>query len=251
MFLVLSLSALYFVVTGVQFWITQYINEILGVEVATVNKFYAITCFTAPIAGVFLSVLVYNCIGGYSSARALDLTALFAVFACLVTLPIPFVDTERILLFYLCIWLLFFFGSIILAPLVGIMLNQVKNHRRTTANSLATLFFNLFGYLPSPFIYGYFADKWPNDESFSMRVALGVTVYWSILAVIFLVLAYIFNLKKMVKQKESKKDKEDEAKPLGDSGGSGMPRNPRIETSAESSENDRSFQHDPAALTRG
>lgn len=35
-----------------------------------------------------------------------------------------------------------------------------------------------------------------------MRVALGVTVYWSIVSVIFMVLAYIFNLKRAVKQQQ-------------------------------------------------
>jgi MFS family permease len=154
----------------------------------------------------------------------MDLVALFGTLGMLVTLPIPFLGVSHVELFYALIWLLFFFGSIILAPLVGLMLNQVKAHRRTTANSLATLFFNLFGYLPSPFIFGFFADKWPEDEDYSMRLALGVTVYWSIASVVFMVLAYILNLKRLVKNKGAREIlSDDEAtKPVGDSGGSGL-----------------------------
>lgn len=38
--------------------------------------------------------------------------------------------------------------------MMGIMLNTVAEERRTTANSIATMIFNLCGYLPAPFIYG-------------------------------------------------------------------------------------------------
>ena len=38
------------------------------------------------------------------------------------------------------------------------MLNSVAESRRTTANSIATLIYNLCGYLPAPFIYGAVAE---------------------------------------------------------------------------------------------
>ena len=76
------------------------------------------------------------------------------------------------------------------------MLNAVRAERRTAANSIATMSYNLFGYLPAPFIYGLFSDIFPNDEKSSHRVALGVILYWSVLSIIMMMLSMILYLKK-------------------------------------------------------
>ena len=77
--------------------------------------------------------------------------------------------------------------------MTGIMLNSVKESRRTTANSLATLAYNLFGYLPAPFIYGAVSDLYKGDsESMGYRWAIGVILYWSITSFITLILGLYF-----------------------------------------------------------
>lgn len=38
--------------------------------------------------------------------------------------------------------------------LTGILLNSVPQGERAVANSVANFFYNLLGYLPSPFLYG-------------------------------------------------------------------------------------------------
>ena len=53
----------------------------------------------------------------------------------------------------------------------------------------------MFGYLPAPFIYGLFSDIFPNDERSSHRVAIGVILYWSILAMVMMMFAMILFLK--------------------------------------------------------
>ena len=45
-----------------------------------------------------------------------------------------------------------------LPPLMGMMLNSVDEGLKTTANSIANTSFNLFGFLPSPYIYGLISD---------------------------------------------------------------------------------------------
>jgi len=52
------------------------------------------------------------------------------------------------------LWLVLFFGGFLLPPVTGIMLNSVEDYKRTSANSLANLAYNLFGYLPAPTFYG-------------------------------------------------------------------------------------------------
>ena len=45
-----------------------------------------------------------------------------------------------------------------LPGIMGIMLNTVDENLKTTANSIANTSFNLFGFLPSPYVYGLISD---------------------------------------------------------------------------------------------
>ena len=150
--------------------------------------YYSVTCLTAPIAGVIIGGIIFGSIGGYTSKKALRLCCVLGSFAAINAIPIPFL-TNKISV-YLLLWLVFFFGASILPTMTGIMLNSVEVERRTTANSIATLAYNLFGYLPSPFVYGLFSDIIQGDEKTSHRVALAVILYWSVPAVIFTIFAY-------------------------------------------------------------
>ena len=136
---------------------------------------------------------MFNCLGGYNSPKSYALACLLGFLACISCLPVPFVMNKYLV--YLLLWCVFFFGATIIAPLVSFMLASVEAERRTTANSIATLSYNLFGYLPAPFVYGLFSDIFPNDERRSHRVAIGVILYWSILAMVMMMSAMILFLK--------------------------------------------------------
>ena len=119
--LVLTISSLYFVVSGLQFWVTTYMTTVIGVPQSEVFTFYIIICISAPSIGVLLSIFLFNWIGGYNSRYAFALCLLFGLAAVLVSIPVPFATQCSTV--YTLMWLIFFLGSIILAPLVGMMLN--------------------------------------------------------------------------------------------------------------------------------
>lgn len=200
--LVLAISSLYFVVSGLQFWITTYLTTVLSIPMSEVFTFYIITCLSAPAVGLSLSIIMFNCIGGYNSRGALPLCLLFGILACLVSLPVPFASSCGSV--YTLFWLIFFFGAIILAPLVGMMLNQVPKEGRATANSFATLCYSLFGYFPAPFVFGSFADRDKSDPIGSMRFAMGVNTYWSIFAALFLLFATLIELSRSKNSKDAR-----------------------------------------------
>ena len=56
--LCLSLSGLYFIVTGVQYWTPDYLLNVIGVDEATTAFFFSITSFTAPITGVIIGGII-------------------------------------------------------------------------------------------------------------------------------------------------------------------------------------------------
>ena len=81
------------------------------------------------------------------------LVLLAAFLAVVSALPVAFLDSKAGV--YACLWLVLCFGAFVLPTITGIMLNSVPEALRPTANSMAVLAYNLLGYLPAPFIYGF------------------------------------------------------------------------------------------------
>ena len=184
LFLVFAISSLYFVVSGLQYWITPYLNSVIEVPQREVFYFYTTTCLSAPMLGVGLSIMIFTKIGGYNSRKAFFMCLLFGCMAVAAAIPVPFANTSAIV--YILLWLIFFFGAIIIAPLVGMMLNTVPQKGKASATALATLCYNLFGYFPAPFVFGVVADIYKDDTKYSMRLAMGTITYWSIFAALCL-----------------------------------------------------------------
>jgi hypothetical protein len=76
-----AMAALYFVVTGVQYWGTSYLLVALGAPRPLVNLLFIACAATAPTTGVFFGGWAVDCCGGYKGARqrviALELCTLF------------------------------------------------------------------------------------------------------------------------------------------------------------------------------
>jgi sugar phosphate permease len=72
--------------------------------------------------------------------------------AVLCSILAPMVDSFEV--FGYLMWFILFFGGLVLPSITGIMLNSVHENERTSANSIANMCYNLFGYLPAPSFYG-------------------------------------------------------------------------------------------------
>jgi len=151
--LTVGLSLLYFIVTGIQFWVTDYLQTVLNMPQSTVFAFYSLTSISAPVAGVIAGGSVTHKFGGYQSPNALKIASVASIVAMASALPVPFVNNFP--LFLILLWMLLFAGGFIVPVVTGIILVSVKPSLRTAANSLANLSYNLLGYLPAPFLYGF------------------------------------------------------------------------------------------------
>ena len=56
--LVATMSGLYFVVTGIQYWITAYMMNVLGANAELAALYFVILCFTGPIMGVIAGGII-------------------------------------------------------------------------------------------------------------------------------------------------------------------------------------------------
>jgi MFS family permease len=149
----ITISSLYFVVTGIQYWGTYYLNVVIKASKDEVYLLYSACSITAPTVGVLIGGFVTTtCIGGYTNKRALTVCFFVALLASLSALPIPWIN--NLVGVIICLWLVLFFGGFIMPNLTGILLNSVPPKERAIANSVANFFYNLLGYLPAPFLYG-------------------------------------------------------------------------------------------------
>lgn len=185
-FSMLAISALFFVVTGVQFWISDYMIVVLDVEPSYVFSMFAFVSITAPTTGVAIGGKISENLGGYTGKHALDYCLIGSLFAVLFSFPIPFLDNFWYVSLFL--WLIFFIGGALLPTLTGLMLSSIPKHLRSIGSSVAQFIQNMTGYLPAPVLYGYIIAKTGGGKS---RWGMILLMSWSIFGFISLMIAKI------------------------------------------------------------
>ena len=91
----------------------------------------------------------------------------------------------HLFLLFLCGYC-YFLEEVLLLGLTGIMIASIPENSKEIGNSLTQLFYNLIGYLPSPFIYGLVCKFTGGSKS---RWGLAVLVLWGIFGVVSLYFA--------------------------------------------------------------
>ena len=183
-FTMLGISSMLFVVTGIQFWISDYMQEVMNVPSSKVYIIFSIVCITAPTLGVLSGGIFIQYLGGYTNRKALDACFKISIIAGCCGIFLPLFDIP--IIFVIFMWLLLFFGGSITPGLTGIMIASIPENSKEIGNSVTQLFYNLIGYLPSPFIYGFVCKYTGGSKS---RWGLTVLVLWGMLGVLFLYFA--------------------------------------------------------------
>ena len=150
------MSALYFTVTGVQFWGTKYLTVALHAPLPLVSTLFILCAATGPTLGVFFGGWVVDRLGGYKGAHqrvvALELCATFGVLAFVFSLPLTFLNNIFVVVGLL--WVVLLFGGAMLPACSGIVVSIIPRAYRPTSSSLALMVFNMFGYFMSLLLSG-------------------------------------------------------------------------------------------------
>ena len=165
LWIVIGLSGLYFVVTGIQFWTVSYMINVLGAALLDVQVAFAISSITGPLLGVFFGGWLVDKMGGYkedgmATANTLLTCNIFGLGAILCAIPAAFVPS-----FVGCvclIWLILFFGGALLPALTGVCLTSVPEDCRAVASSFSMFTYNILGYALAPVLMGAIADSFVN-----------------------------------------------------------------------------------------
>lgn len=92
----MSISCLYFVVTGIQFWASDYLLNVMNIQPSLVFPTYAITTVTGPTLGVVMGGAVCHKTGGYRAKNAIYVCGIFGFLGCLCAIPVPFIKNFAI-----------------------------------------------------------------------------------------------------------------------------------------------------------
>jgi sugar phosphate permease len=66
----MSLTGLYYVVTGIQYWTPDYLKNVLDQSDQTISFYFSTTSLTAPVGGVIVGGVVTSAYGGYNNKKA-------------------------------------------------------------------------------------------------------------------------------------------------------------------------------------
>ena len=193
--LTLGMSSIYFIVTGIQFWITKYLIEILKADQLVVNITFSLISITAPLSGVLFGGTVSDKYGGYkgrNETKALQMCVGFAIVAFIFSFPMGFLFQ----IFYLSVllWTFLFFGASIIPIATGIMISTVPKDCQATSSSISQLIFNLFGYFFSPMITGFIMDRF-EDKNQGFIWGMRVTFWWAIVCLLCFIIGYFISKK--------------------------------------------------------
>jgi len=118
-----ALSILYFIITGLQYWMSDYFIVVLGQDETVVFITFSIMSITGPVVGVVVGGNITSCYGGYRAKKSILATLIMACFCIVSAVPIPFLNDFKTAV--MCAWLLLFFGGAILPSMTGMMLSTV------------------------------------------------------------------------------------------------------------------------------
>ena len=203
-----GMCSIYFIVTGIQLWMTKYLIEILEGEQLLVNTIFSIISITAPLSGVILGGTFSDQYGGYkgeNAIKAIKMCIAFGFISFVFAFPMGFLFQ----LIYLCIllWTFLFFGAAIIPIGTGIMISSVPKDCQATSSSISQLIFNLFGYFSSPMLTGYIMDRF-IDKRQGFIWGMRVVFWWVIFTLIFFILSYFILVDKYQKLKTIEESEE-------------------------------------------
>ncbi|EUD67983.1 hypothetical protein C922_01595 [Plasmodium inui San Antonio 1] len=188
----LGMSNLYFVVTGIQFWITEYMSVVLLTEKMKIVTVSTLCFLTSPTSGVWFGGFVCDLFGGYKNtnySRTIKVATAFAISACIF--GILSAHLNNFVFFSISLWLCLFTGSALVPVAVGMLLSCVNNHQKSLSSAVSQVIYNVFGWFSAPLLSGIIMDimhKYTNDNRLALKAGFTMILYSSFIG--FLLLFY-------------------------------------------------------------
>ncbi|SOV22527.1 sugar transporter, putative [Plasmodium sp. DRC-Itaito] len=194
----LGMSNLYFVVTGIQFWITEYMSVVLLTEKMKIVTVSTLCFLTSPTSGVWFGGFVCDLFGGYKNtnySKTIKVATAFAISACIF--GILSAHLKNFIFFSISLWLCLFTGSALVPVCVGMLLSCVNNHQKSLSSAVSQVIYNVFGWFSAPLLSGIIMDimhKYTNDNRLALKAGFTMILYSSSIGFLLLLYANFLDL---------------------------------------------------------
>ena len=122
LFSALSMSCVFFVITVIQFWGSDYMKNVLLIDENSASISFIIVCITAPTLGVVLGGICTTLMGGYEAKKSILLCTVCALLASLCSIPTIFANEGDLYGYVIPLSFILIFGGMILPCMTGIFL---------------------------------------------------------------------------------------------------------------------------------
>lgn len=156
---VLAMCSLYFVATGLQNFVTQYLRgEPFNASMRMLMAGFGASVVTAPVCGVIVGGLLLDKLGGYQGnllrVALFELfwggsAAFFAIICIFLTNAYAFLVVMSVVLF--C-------GGALIPPGAGLTMSSLPEHLRSIGAAFSQTLYNLLGNFSGPMVCGFVAD---------------------------------------------------------------------------------------------
>eukprot|EP00347_Sterkiella_histriomuscorum_P015354 403357335 len=187
-FFSLSIIGYFYLVTGIQLWITDYAQQVLKTEASQIYLWFSIIFLVSPLTGAIVSSIISKQVGGSSSPQALGVLCFASFCSTVVALPIPFIINFAAFSGMLAA-LLFLLG-LILPILIGQLQYTLYQEQRIIANSFNNYLYLMLAFTAAPTAYGFMSRYTEGQNHYS----LGVIIYSTVISSAFLFIALISKL---------------------------------------------------------
>ena len=188
---VLYKSTNQFICCGIGFWLTDYLENILGEKNSYKRLYsYIIIIVIGPIIGMSIGGFIGSLTGGYEKKQSVLAIFVLQIITSILSVFVPLAN--KIYFFVLYLSLFTTFMASVVPVNTGLILWTMPKNMKGFGNGISNLITTFLGKLPAPFIYGYLQFKFIN---FDKRIGMIFLMSFSFLGAICLGFATIFRYK--------------------------------------------------------
>ena len=191
MLTVLYKSTNQFICYGIGFWITDYLENLLGGK-NSYNRLYSyiIIIVIGPIIGMALGGFIGSLTGGYEKKQSVLAIFILQIISAIISIFVPMVNN----IYYFDLYLSIFntFMASVVPVNTGLILWTMPKNMKGFGNGVSNLITTVLGKLPSPFLYGYIQYHYIK---YNRKIGMIFLMSFSLLGAIFLGIAVIFRYK--------------------------------------------------------
>lgn len=202
LFTTLGESVSIFAINIVQYWCTNYMQHVLGVDdEKQLFILFSFMCATGPPLGFLSGGITGTMIGGYAKKGAIVLVVIYSLVAGIIGGFSIFANSGWT--YAISMWLYLMFVCATVPLQVGIVINSLSQELKGDGNAIFKFLSSLIGSLPSAYIYG----KIDENTSYK-RLAMLVTLSYMFIGFLWNIVALGFRFR-VEDEEESEKLKVD------------------------------------------